>query len=133
MSAFKQLTFPTVDRDNNTAALKKLWAAKMLVHVQDYAKGVASAGGKRNKTPTEGLTNSNAIRAYRWFIDEDDSPSSFIWVCGLFELDPERTRMRIFHGWRNLMKIGMPKSEQPKRANGKGRAKNKITEEADDE
>lgn len=133
MSAFKTLVLPNVDEASEVAAMKRMWAAKLLVHVQDYSKGVAASGGKHKKAAPDQITSTNAVRAYLWFTSEDDSPATFRWICEIFDLDPERTRMRIFHGWRNLTDVGLPKAEKPKKANGKGRAKDKITEETDDE
>ena len=103
-------------------AMRQLWAAKLLLHAKDYAMGVRAMNGKRYD-PQGGLHVSDARRAHMWFFDDDTAPGSYIWVCDLFELDPERTRNMVVHRWRELLKID---TREPTK-------KRKVKTEDDDE
>ena len=100
---------PRVDYEENLAALRRLWGAKLLLHAKEYAQGVKVMGGKRVSTANAGELCSNARIAHRWITSESTAPASFVWVCELFNLDPERIRMRIFHNWRGLLVTANPR------------------------
>jgi hypothetical protein len=51
---------------------------------------------------------------------KEDHPATFVWICELFDLDPDRTRMSIMHKWRQFLVAG-------------GRDPEPIIEEEDDE
>jgi hypothetical protein len=109
-------------------AMRQMWAAKLLLHAKDYALGVRAMNGKRYD-PKGGLYVSDARRAHMWFFDDADvGPGSFIWVCDLFELDPERTRNKVIHRWRELLNL----DDKDKRKKEKARAA-RYDEESDDE
>ena len=55
-------------------AYKRLWAAVFLQAVDDVWSG----------------GELDARTARRWIASEETKPTSFIWCCGLFEIDPER-------------------------------------------
>jgi hypothetical protein len=101
-----------VDFASEFSAMKRLWAAKLLVHAKDYAAGVKVVGGKRpSNLATSGITCANARKAYTWLTDKSDHPSSFVWICELFDLDPDRTRMRVFHNWREFLRLSKTPAE----------------------
>lgn len=93
------------DAATDLRAMRRLWAAKLLVHAKDYAAGVRAMGGTKiiSTTRSTGQAVELSRRAYSWMTSPEDGPSSFIWICDMFDLDPDRTRMRIFHGWREFL------------------------------
>jgi hypothetical protein len=95
------------DADTELRAMRRLWAAKLLVHAKDYAAGVRAMGGHKISTTTKSVGNSVELarRAYSWMTSPDDSPASFSWICDIFELDPERTSLKIIHGWREFLVV----------------------------
>ena len=105
MSAFDGEVRFGADIASEVRAMRRMWAAKLLVHAKDYAAGVKIMGAKRVKDPTlnTGTTLVNARKAQAWMSSKADHPSTFIWICELFELDPERTHMQILHNWRALL------------------------------
>ncbi|MDP3308291.1 hypothetical protein [Methylotenera sp.] len=46
----------------------------------------------------------NFSKAKTWILDDDDHIASFVWVCGLFELDPKRARRQIVQRWQDNTK-----------------------------
>lgn len=108
MSAFSDTSAFAIDVAADVKAMRRLWAAKLLVHAKDYAAGVKIMGGKSVTAPTltSGATLAHARKAYAWMCSPDDQPATFVWICGLFDLDPDRTRMRIFHKWREFLVAG---------------------------
>lgn len=90
-----QVEAEITDGDCLQKSYLRLWAAKMLIHVKDYTDGVAW----RQYASTNGLSASLRIDDYstadRWFNDDWDGIGSFIWVCDLFQLNPQRTLQRI--------------------------------------
>lgn len=89
--------------DSSTEGMLRMWASKLLLHAKDYARTVRSLRGKYE--PNGRLYVGDGRKAYMWIVSDDDSPATFVWVCRLFELDPERTRSKIFHGWRNILAV----------------------------
>ena len=89
--------------DAVTQGMLRLWATKLLIHVKDYASAVKALNGKYE--PNGRLYVGDGRRAYLWIVSDEDAPATFVWVCRLFDLDPERTRSKIFHGWREILKV----------------------------
>lgn len=90
-----------VQLSHQITACKRLWAAKMALHIQDYARGVKMLKNKSVRTKqSTGETMLNARIAYNWIFETNDKPASFIWICSLFDINPEHARMRITHNWR---------------------------------
>jgi hypothetical protein len=77
------------DADDITAC-KRLVAAKMGLHVQDFNNGMR--GRCRNRDDFE--------YAKRWFISNDDRPFTFVWSCEILGLDPARIRTTSANKWR---------------------------------
>lgn len=103
MSQFEEsfsLDVGDMTRDPQTEACLRLWAAKLIMHTRDYADGVAykpkktRAGHLKTEPPQFGA-------AKVWILDDDDSVGSFVWVCELFSLNPERARKHIMWRWRD--------------------------------
>jgi hypothetical protein len=111
-----QARTPRIDIETNMSALRRLWGAKLLLHAKEYAQGVKLMGGKRVGNANAGELCSNARIAYRWITSESTAPASFIWVCELFNLDPERIRLRIFHNWRGLLVSANPRLSNKNKA-----------------
>ena len=89
-------------------AIKKMFAAKLLTHARDYAIGVKRAGerrGKKDKTHSEKDLSLNARKAASWIWSDSVEPASFIWICDLLDLDYEKVRMKVTHGWRAILGI----------------------------
>ena len=89
-------------------AIKKMFAAKLLTHARDYALGVKRASERKNKkgeTIHEKELSLNARRAVSWMWAESTEPASFIWICDLLEMDADKVRMKIIHGWRAILGI----------------------------
>ena len=107
---------PRVDYEENLAALRRLWGAKLLLHAKDYAQGVKVMGGKRVDKTNSGELCLNARLAYSWFTSENTSPASFVWICDMFNLDPERIRMSVFHNWRGLLVTANPRLSNKNKA-----------------
>lgn len=95
-----------VDMASEIKAMKRLWASKLLIHAKDYAEGVKFMGSVRGRDDSMriGMFVGEARRAYAWLTSEDTAPSSFVWVCELFDLHPERTRRLIMTNWRQFLK-----------------------------
>ncbi|KKL71161.1 hypothetical protein LCGC14_2097710 [marine sediment metagenome] len=74
-------------RDTNAQAraCRKLWAAVLASALRDL----------QNK-PKYGAAASNRHMAQTWIDSDESSPSSFVWVCRVLEIDPERTRTAIY-------------------------------------
>jgi len=80
---------------------RRLWASKMALHIQDYARGVKMLKAKSNKSrQTTGEAMLNARIAYNWIFDNSEKPASFIWICSMFDINHEHARMKITHNWR---------------------------------
>lgn len=75
-----------VERD--CVAERSLWAAVLEMAIRD-------ATGER---PRYSGGYSNAVRnsAIRWLMSESLEPSSFRWICVLFDFDPAVIRQRVF-------------------------------------
>lgn len=74
-----------VERD--CVAERALWAAVLELAIRDAAcEKPRYAGG-----------DANAVRnsAIRWLMSESLEPSSFRWICGLFDFDPAVIRRRV--------------------------------------
>lgn len=74
-----------VERD--CVAERALWASVLELAIRDATcEKPRYAGG-----------GANAVRnsALRWIKSESDSPASFRWVCGLFDLCPAVVRRRV--------------------------------------
>lgn len=74
-----------VERD--CVAERALWAAVLELAIRDATcKWPRYAGG-----------NANAVRnsAIRWIKSESAEPSSFRWICVLFDFDPAVIRRRV--------------------------------------
>lgn len=97
-------------QDQQVSAIKQLWAAKLLLHARDYAMGIRATSGRIIKDP-QNTYASDARIARNWIYSTSYAPASFLWICDLFDLDPESTRLRIEHGWREL--IGLDKGKSP--------------------
>lgn len=74
-----------VERD--CVAERSLWAAVLEMAIRD-------ATGER---PRYSGGYSNAVRnsAIRWLMSESLEPSSFRWICVLFDFDPAVVRRRV--------------------------------------
>jgi hypothetical protein len=75
---------------DDIVSCKRLVAAKLNVHVQDFNNGMR--GRCRNRDDFE--------YAKRWFISSDDQPYTFVWSCEILGLDPARIRTAIAAKWR---------------------------------
>jgi hypothetical protein len=71
-------------------ACKRLVAAKLHAHVQDFNNGMR--GRCRSRDDFE--------HAKRWLINSDDRPFTFVWSCEILGLDPARIRTTIAARWR---------------------------------
>lgn len=102
-------TMDDVQLSQQITACKRLWAAKMAIHVQDYANGVKMTGSKKYKNQEK---VSNVLRdarvAFNWIFDESEETASFKWCCALFNINPERARSKITYQWRN--NLGLDKN-----------------------
>ena len=94
-----------MDFSNDIKAMRRLWAAKLLIHARDYALGVKWMGARR--MPKEGFKYGDFVgesrRAYAWMCSEEKKPGSFNWICEIFDLQPERTRRMIMTNWRQFL------------------------------
>lgn len=74
-----------VERD--CVAERDLWAAVLDLAIHD-------AGGDK---PRYAGGDANAVRnsAIRWLMSESLEPSSFRWICVLFDFDPTVIRQRV--------------------------------------
>jgi hypothetical protein len=77
--------------EEDIRACKRLVAAKMNVHVQDFNNGMR--GRCRSRDDFE--------YAKRWFINSDDHPYTFTWSCEILGLDPARIRTALAAKWRS--------------------------------
>jgi hypothetical protein len=92
--------------EDDLNAIRRLWAAKLLLHAKDYAMGIKATNGKRPKTGRDvGNAVLEARRAYHWIESKENKPASFVWICEIFDFDPDRTRMLIFHRWRDILQM----------------------------
>jgi len=75
---------------------RRVWAAKMAVHLHDYTQGIemADKADPKNRAPNNEIMR-NARRAYHWIFDEATEPSSFKWVCEILNIDFARARNKI--------------------------------------
>lgn len=78
-----------VERD--CVAERDLWAAVLDLAIRD-------AGGDK---PRYAGGDANAVRnsAIRWIKSESVEPSSFRWICVLFDFDPAVIRRRVMVEW----------------------------------
>lgn len=76
--------------DDDIQACKRLVAAKMGIHVQDFNNGMR--GRCRNRDDFE--------YAKRWIISSADHPFTFVWSCEILGLDPKRVRTALSNKWR---------------------------------
>ena len=72
----------------------RLWAAKLVVHVRDYQLGVKLQNNqtKRYSADARIEIQRNFKTADMWIHDPRDGIGTFAWVCGLFNVDPQRAR-----------------------------------------
>lgn len=105
-------TFGTLDEaqlSQQIQACKRLWAAKMATHIQDYANGVKMTSSKKYKNQ-EKVANvlRDARVAFNWIFDESEDTASFKWCCALFKIDYQKARNKITHQWRS--NLGLDKN-----------------------
>ena len=65
---------------------KKLWAAVLGQAIHDLEKN-----------------NNGEYPPDKWFTSDYDEPGSFLWICELFEIDPEKTKTAISRRIKNGM------------------------------
>lgn len=73
--AFK-IEFDSAERDPAVNSCLRMWAAKLITHIRDFA----------SKRTTDEHEENRKI-AKTWFEEDWDGIGSFIWVCELFEID----------------------------------------------
>ena len=90
-----------------------LWASKFRLYKKDYehlafTKDFATGTYKKPRLTAgasrKAVTSSSPAQQaeYWFFIDTSESVGSFLWLCGLFELDVERVRTIVQPLWREL-------------------------------
>ena len=95
------------------ANLRRLWAASMLGAIRDYTayiahKGAARKAYKNDETARVAQSKALAVEydgelAKRWIYRDTSGPGTFIWVCEVLGLDPERVRVMIERNWRQVL------------------------------
>lgn len=78
--------------DPQLQACLRLWAAKLILHLRDYEDSL------RNGADFDYSTSKASSRyyiAHSWISDDADHIGSFVWTCGLFNIDPEYARRAI--------------------------------------
>ena len=83
-------------RSHEEKAIYALWASVLRLGLEDAAVALRSA--IRSKKPFE------AYEPLVWLYDDLDAPGSFVWLCGLFDLDPARARSAWRMNVRGLLK-----------------------------
>lgn len=84
--------FDSLSVDPQIQACLRLWAAKLVLHVRDYADSIAWQKQKRTnfvREPTHYYT------ARIWINSDANHIGSFVWVCELFDIDPNYAKRRI--------------------------------------
>lgn len=73
----------SLDRQNNVeyAPFIRLWAAVFAKGLRDYCE--ARAAGR------------NSPKSSAWYISQDNSPGSFLWLCRVFDLDPDHVKVKV--------------------------------------
>lgn len=99
--------------DPQVSACLRLWAAKLITHIKDYTD--AAAWEKHVKGSRFTLANEPLHRASSriWFESPHTGPGTFIWVCELFNLDPQRA-------YKQIQKIARESKKLPQRYPTKG-------------
>jgi hypothetical protein len=75
-----------VSLDHETRSCLRLWAAVFAVGIQESAETV-----KDGREPY-------------WFYADDHYPGSFVWLCELFDLEPERARSEARMRFREIIR-----------------------------
>lgn len=95
---------------------RRLWAAVFLCALRDLAEAhryfVRASLAERKTKPVE------QSEPYRWLCSQDSGRGTFIWVCGVLDLDPDRTRIAAIH---NCHRVVQAKSKDKKKSAGKRR------------
>ena len=75
----------SADTNAQAKACRKLWAHVLAGALQDL----------QNRAKY-GNAVANRHIAHTWIDSDESAPSSFVWVCRVLEIDPERTRTAIY-------------------------------------
>ena len=78
----------------------ELWGAVLLQAIEDYRRKGAGYEVSINGIRLRGWYHDKEIRrekrrAEEWFKSEDADMGSYLWICDLLHLDPDRVRARI--------------------------------------
>lgn len=76
----------------------KLWASAFVRAIRDYAE--ARASGK------------DSAPIVVWLESRLDEPGSFIWMCDLFDYDPDRWRDKVRSSWSRLLESGQGRKKK---------------------
>jgi len=90
--------------DSETQGCLSLWAKVMEQAMEDLQEPI--------QTPADRLIRE---RAFHWFRSSSNEPCSFIWVCGILDLDPDKARARVFKAaWERATRPVDIKAEEAK-------------------
>jgi hypothetical protein len=81
-------------------AIRRLWAAKLMTHMNDYAYYLRANGGK--KAAVQNANYYIGESAKRWFYDDSTKVGSFIWICDVLGFAPDRVLSGLHKNWRNI-------------------------------
>ena len=84
------------------SSYRRLFAAKMLIHIQDYAKGLRQERALKKRNGGNSVSAHQYYLAKKWLNSDDMEPASFVWTCMLLDLDPGMVRLQIERKWREL-------------------------------
>jgi hypothetical protein len=92
-------TVSSTGDSDGAAECKRLWAAVLLLAIEDYHKQQTHIRTiKRTNTPSQaGIVKARAgSSAARWILwSRSEAVGSFIWVCEMLGLDPDVCRTKI--------------------------------------
>jgi hypothetical protein len=81
-------------------AVRRLWAAKLMIHLNDYAYYLRANGGKKPAVMNENY--HIGASAKRWFYDDSTKIGSFIWICDVLGFAPDRVLNGLHKNWRTI-------------------------------
>ena len=82
---------------HDASPYKRLFAAKLLLHIKDYTEFLRAIRSKKQK-----FGKLEGRKAEAWLFSNNDEPASFLWICSILNLNPQVVRTQVQLKWREI-------------------------------
>ena len=90
--------YGTESEHNDATPYKRLFAAKLLIHIRDYTEFLKATRSKHQNK----CKKLEGRQAHAWIYSESEEVAGFRWICTMLDLNPQSVRSRIELKWREI-------------------------------